>query len=87
MTVVVNGGIILFFCESVMSGKIKLKTVRGAVKRFRKTSKSASKIRCKAAFRSHNLAKQNTKRRKQKIGGQVVNKSDFARVNRMIQAG
>ena len=60
----------------------KQKTVKSAAKRFRLSGK---KIRCKAAFRSHNLAKQNTSRRKRKIGGQVVNKTDIARVKKMLQ--
>lgn len=62
----------------------KRKTVRGAVKRFRA---SGNKIRRRAAFRAHGLVKQNTKRRKQKIGGVVVNKADTARVKAMLQEG
>ena len=60
----------------------KQKTVKSATKRFRL---SGGKIRRKAAFRSHNLAKQNTGRRKQKIGGQVVHKADSLRIKKMLQ--
>ena len=57
------------------------KTSKAAQKRFRA---DRTKIRRKAAFRAHNLAKQNTKRRKQKIGGQLVVKADQERVSAML---
>ena len=59
----------------------KAKTHKGAAKRFRK---SAGGVRRRAAFRSHGLAKQNTKRRKQKIGGLLVHKSDEKRILTML---
>ena len=65
-----------------MAAAGKAKTHKGAKKRFRVAGK---RIRCRAAFRSHGLAKQNTKRRKHKIGGQVVNKADQSRVKSMLQ--
>lgn len=55
---------------------------KSAAKRFRA---SGTRVRCRAAFRSHNLGKQNTTRRKRKIGGQVVNTADIARVKEMLQ--
>lgn len=57
------------------------KTSKAAQKRFRA---DGTKIRRKAAFRSHNLAKQNTKRRKQKIGGLVVSSADRERIRAML---
>ena len=59
----------------------KQKSVSGARKRFRI---SGDKIRRRAAFRSHNLGKQERKRLDQKIGGKVVNEADKKRVKRML---
>lgn len=59
----------------------KQKSVRGACKRFRSTG---GKIKRRSAFRSHGLVKQNTKRRKQKVGGVVVHMRDALRVKKML---
>ena len=63
----------------------KAKTHKGAKKRFRVTS--SGRIRRRAAFRSHGLAKQNTKRRKQKIGGKSVHAADAKRMTRLLEEG
>ena len=68
----------------------KQKTVRGAAKRFRVSGGSGSyvkKIRRRAAFRSHGLAKQERKRLDQKIAGKVVNNGDMPRVKKMLAEG
>jgi large subunit ribosomal protein L35 len=67
----------------------KQKTVSGAKKRFRisGSGSSVNKIRRRAAFRSHNLGKQERKRLDQKIGGKVVSKRDTDRVKRMLGEG
>lgn len=68
----------------------KQKTVSGAAKRFRVSGGSGSsvkKIRRRAAFRSHNLAKQERKRLDQKIGGKVVSDVDMQRVKKMLAEG
>lgn len=64
----------------------KQKTVSGAKKRFR-ISGGSGKIRRRAAFRSHNLGKQERKQLDQKIGGKVVCKKDMDRVKRMLAEG
>jgi large subunit ribosomal protein L35 len=63
----------------------KQKTVSGAKKRFRISG--SGKIRRRAAFRSHNLGKQERKRLDQKIGGKVVSERDTDRVKRMLAEG
>ena len=68
----------------------KQKTVSGAAKRFRVSGGSGSsvkKIRRRAAFRSHNLGKQERKRLDQKIGGKVVSDVDMRRVKKMLAEG
>ena len=60
----------------------KLKTHRGAAKRFKKTG--TGKIRARHAMTSHNLGKKSAKR-KRKLGRPVeVAKSETHRVDRLL---
>jgi large subunit ribosomal protein L35 len=59
----------------------KLKTNRGATKRFRATSKGF-KHRC--SFRSHILTKKSTKRKRNLRGQTQVDGSDCRSVSRML---
>ena len=60
----------------------KLKTHRGAAKRFKKT---ASGFKRKSAFKSHILTKMTTKRKRQLRGTSSVDKSDVPAVKRMLR--
>ena len=62
--------------------KIKLKTNRGAAKRFKKTG--TGKIRFRRANRNHIKTKQTTKRVRQAKGNGVMNDSDAKLVHRML---
>ena len=59
----------------------KLKTNRGAAKRFRAT---ASGFKCRRAFRNHILTKKSTKRKRQLRTIGRVNKSDVRSVARLL---
>jgi len=60
----------------------KLKSNRGAAKRFRKTA--SGRIRRAQSHHSHILTKKSTKRKRQLRAGAYVNKSDEALVRRML---
>ena len=60
----------------------KIKTNRGAAKRFRKTG--TGKIRRNKAFTSHILTKKTTKRKRDLRQASVVNKSDERNISRLI---
>ena len=60
----------------------KLKTHRGAAKRFKKTA--TGKIKRAKAFKSHILTKKTTKRKRGLDMPTLVSKADQARVERMI---
>lgn len=62
----------------------KMKTHRGAAKRFKVTG--SGKIKRKKAFRSHILTKKNAKTKRQLRQATLVHKSDAARVHRLILA-
>ncbi|MGQ9531659.1 MAG: 50S ribosomal protein L35 [Desulfotomaculales bacterium] len=59
----------------------KMKTHRGAAKRFRKTGKG--KVRARHAFRSHLLEKKPS-RRKRRLAGRVILKPGDARSVRRL---
>ena len=59
----------------------KLKSNRGAAKRFRKT---ASGFKCRSANRNHILTKKTTKRKRQMRATGRVNQSDVRSVSRML---
>ncbi len=59
----------------------KLKTNRGAAKRFRRTA-TGYKHRC--AFRNHILTKKSSKRKRQLRGLNDVAKSDVQLIDRML---
>jgi len=59
----------------------KLKTHKGAAKRFKKTAKG--KIKRFQAFKRHILTSKPTKRKRQ-LGGTLVSDADHAKVSRMI---
>ncbi|MDT8440826.1 MAG: 50S ribosomal protein L35 [Desulfuromonadales bacterium] len=60
----------------------KIKTNRGAAKRFRKTG--TGKVRRNKAFTSHILTKKSTKRKRDLRQATVVHKSDEKNINRLI---
>lgn len=60
----------------------KLKTHKGAAKRFKKTA--TGKIKRSKAFKRHILTSKETKRKKQLAQGTLVSDADLAKVRRMI---
>ena len=60
----------------------KLKTHRGAAKRFKKTA--SGKIKRSNAFKSHILTKKTTKRKRALDMPATVSKSDMKRVQAML---
>jgi large subunit ribosomal protein L35 len=60
----------------------KIKTNRGAAKRFRKTG--TGKIRRNKAFSSHILTKKSTKRKRDLRQGTLVAKTDERNIARLI---
>lgn len=60
----------------------KMKTRRGAAKRFKKTA--TGKIRRKKAFKTHILTKMSPKRRRQLRRPGLVSKADMSRVSAML---
>ncbi|MFZ2314080.1 MAG: 50S ribosomal protein L35 [Gammaproteobacteria bacterium] len=59
----------------------KLKSNRGAAKRFRKT---ASGFKCKCVNRNHILTKKTTKRKRQLRAGIMVDETDVGRIVQML---
>lgn len=62
----------------------KLKSNRGAKKRFRKT---ASGFKCRSAYRNHILTKKTTKRKRHLRSGFIVRKEDQGRIEQMMPFG
>ena len=60
----------------------KMKSHRGAAKRFSKTS--SGKIRRRKAFKQHILTKKNTKRKRSLREADLVSNADEGRVKRML---
>jgi large subunit ribosomal protein L35 len=60
----------------------KLKTHRGAAKRFKKTA--GGKIKRAKAFKSHILTKKASKRKRHLDQETLVSKADLKRIGRMI---
>ena len=60
----------------------KLKTHKGAAKRFKKTA--TGKIKRSKAFKRHILTSKDTKRKKQLAHATLVSDADAAKVRRMI---
>lgn len=60
----------------------KLKTHRGAAKRFRKTA--GGKIKRSRAFKSHILTKKTAKRKRQLDQSAMISDADSKRIARMI---
>jgi large subunit ribosomal protein L35 len=59
----------------------KLKSNRGAAKRFRKT---AGGYKCKSGYRNHILTKKTTKRKRHLRAGLLVRKEDEGRLRQML---
>lgn len=63
----------------------KLKSNRGAAKRFRATGgKKSGGFKCKSANRNHILTKKTTKRKRHLRAGLRVRKEDLGRVEQML---
>ena len=60
----------------------KLKTHRGAAKRFKQTG---SGFKRKTAFKSHILTKMTTKRKRQLRGTRAINPADLPAVNKLLR--
>lgn len=60
----------------------KMKTHKGAAKRFKKTA--TGKVKRYKAFKRHILTSKATKRKRQLGGGTMVSDADHAKVLRMI---
>ena len=60
----------------------KMKTNRGAAKRFKKTA--TGKIKRKKAFKAHILTKKSTGRKRKLRKSTLVSKADRKRVGRML---
>lgn len=60
----------------------KIKTNRGAAKRFRKTGKGGFK--CAAAKRRHILTKKTTKMKRHARAGMMVRDEDLGRIEQMM---
>ena len=60
----------------------KIKTVRGAAKRFRKTA--SGKIKRHHAYKTHILNKMSPKRRRQLRKATLISKADMPHVKRMV---
>jgi len=60
----------------------KIKTNRGAAKRFRKTG--TGKIRRNKAFTSHILTKKSTKRKRELRQGTLIHKADERNISQLI---
>jgi large subunit ribosomal protein L35 len=65
-----------------MAKKLKLKTHRGAAKRFKKTG--TGKIKRAAAFKRHILTSKPTKRKRHGRGTQIVSDADAPKLHRML---
>ena len=65
-----------------MAKKLKLKTHRGAAKRFKRT-KNGKFLRAKA-FKRHILSSKTTKRKRQLRGSTTVSEGDSAKLERML---
>jgi large subunit ribosomal protein L35 len=63
--------------------KPKLKTHRGAAKRFKKTG--GGRIKRKQSFKNHILTKKDSKRKRQLRSVGEVSHSDLGRVNQMLE--
>ncbi|MDR2697835.1 MAG: 50S ribosomal protein L35 [Holophagales bacterium] len=61
---------------------LKLKTHKGAAKRFKKTGSGAFKRGC--SHQRHILTKKTNKRKRQLDMGRMVDKADLGRVNDML---
>jgi large subunit ribosomal protein L35 len=60
----------------------KIKTKRGATKRFKRTG--SGKLVHKSSHRRHILTKKSTKRKRHLRGNPLIKKSDEKSINRMI---
>ena len=62
----------------------KLKSHRGASKRFRTTASGA--VKCRRSFRNHILTKKSTKQKRNlRVSDRLLNSSDACLVKRMLQ--
>lgn len=59
----------------------KLKTNRGAAKRFKRT---ANGIKHRASLRNHKLTKKSAKRKHRLAGTRLVDKSDFKAIDKLL---
>jgi large subunit ribosomal protein L35 len=60
----------------------KLKTHRGAAKRFKRTA--TGRYKCRSANRNHILTKKATKRKRQLRNGRMIGAADTPAIQRML---
>jgi len=60
----------------------KIKTNRGAAKRFKRTASGGFK--CRAAYRNHILTKKKMKRKRHLRGSTMVHESDVRSISRLL---
>lgn len=60
----------------------KIKTHRGAAKRFKRTG--SGKVKCWRAFKSHLLGKKSAKRKRSLRHGAIVSDADMKRIDKLI---
>ena len=65
-----------------MAKKLKIKTHRGAAKRFKKSA--SGKILRASAFKRHILTGKTTKSKRHKRGGQIVTEGDARKIELML---
>jgi large subunit ribosomal protein L35 len=65
-----------------MAKKLKIKTHKGAAKRFKKTK--GGKFLRGSAFKRHILSSKTTKRKRQLRGSTTVSEQDTAKLERML---
>jgi large subunit ribosomal protein L35 len=67
-----------------MANKVKMKTLRGAMKRFKKTG--SGRFVHKQSHRRHILTKKSTKRKRHMRGNALIHPADQRSVERMVCA-
>jgi large subunit ribosomal protein L35 len=74
--------IFVFFAAERNQKMPKMKTNRGAAKRFKKTS--GGKVKRRKAYKSHILTKKTSSRKRKLRKGTTISKADRKRVGRML---
>lgn len=68
--------------KNAKGAKVKVRTHRGAAKRFKKTG--SGKFKCKPSHARHILTKKGSKRKRQLRGLNIIDQSEVKRVEQML---